>query len=89
MMAWQDMVLLGAIVGAFLFGMYREKVTWRTSLWFIGAVVALAWADGRYAVEAPDERDRAVIVDTWTGRKVGLLFDASRDNPEEPDRDLR
>jgi hypothetical protein len=82
MMAWNAYVLLGAIVGAFLFGMNHDKVTWKTTVWFIGALLVLAWVEGRYAAEAPDDADRALIVDTWTGRKVGLLFNASHDAPD-------
>lgn len=88
-MAWNAYVLLAALAGGVLLGLNAGRVTWKTTVAAVAGFVVLAWAAGRYGVEAPDEQDRAFIVDSWTERKVGLLFDAARDNPEEPDRGLR
>ncbi len=88
MMAWNAYVLLGAIVGSLLAGMLVQdcirsnKRSWRLSLSVWAGIILLLYADSRYGLEPTDDYDGALIVDTWTGRKVGLLFDASRDAQE-------
>jgi hypothetical protein len=89
MMAWNAYVLLAGIVGGILLGMYSSKITWRTSLVALAGVIVLGWAAGRYGVEAADDVDRAFIVDSWTERRVGLLFDVGRDAPENDLADRR
>jgi hypothetical protein len=82
MMTWNAFVLLAGIVGGLLLGLNCTRITWRTSVVALVGFVLLGWAAGRYGVEAPDEADRAFIVDAWTERRVGVLFDAGRDAPD-------